>query len=61
MHLFANYRAVACVTMETFNMTRLHIVVQRYLKGDQYVMTVKEANQLERVIFSECNILFILL
>ncbi|KAI0213389.1 hypothetical protein LSAT2_001582 [Lamellibrachia satsuma] len=51
LHLYANYRAVAAVTMETFNPTRLHIVLQCYLSsGFEFVTSVRSANRLEPIL-----------
>ncbi|KAG7497378.1 hypothetical protein JOB18_036590 [Solea senegalensis] len=50
LHLFANYKAVRSVVMETFNEARLSIVLQQYLK-DKQVLTPQEANQREPVFF----------
>ena len=52
-HLFANFCAVRAVRIETFNLTRFHLVVQRFLSNSYDVMTVARANQLEPVLFSE--------
>ncbi|XP_017274776.1 RUS1 family protein C16orf58 homolog [Kryptolebias marmoratus] len=48
LHLFANYKAVRSVVMETFNEARLSIVLQRYLR-DKRVLSPLEANQREPV------------
>lgn len=48
LHLFANYKAVRSVVMETFNEARLSIVLQQYLK-DGRVLSPLEANQKEPV------------
>ncbi|KAK2184456.1 hypothetical protein NP493_265g01017 [Ridgeia piscesae] len=51
LHLYTNYRAVSAVTMETFNPTRLHIVLQRYLSsGFEHLTSVKSANRLEPIL-----------
>lgn len=51
LHLYTNYRAVSAVTMETFNPTRLHIVLQRYLSsGFELLTSVKSANRLEPIL-----------
>ncbi|XP_053298584.1 RUS1 family protein C16orf58 homolog [Pleuronectes platessa] len=50
LHLFANYKAVRSVVMETFNEARLSIVLQQYLK-DRRVLSPLEANQREPVFF----------
>ena len=60
LHLFANYRAVTCVAMETFNQTRLHSVVQFYLSSpDGSVLQVKDANRKEPVIWSKKTIIYV--
>uniref|UniRef100_A0A3B3WGI6 RUS family member 1 n=1 Tax=Poecilia mexicana TaxID=48701 RepID=A0A3B3WGI6_9TELE len=48
LHLFANYKAVRSVVMETFNEARLSIVMQQYLK-DRRILSPSEANQREPV------------
>ncbi|XP_035472248.1 RUS1 family protein C16orf58 homolog [Scophthalmus maximus] len=48
LHLFANYKAVRSVVMETFNEARLSIVLQQYLR-DERILTPLEANQREPV------------
>ncbi|RVE69875.1 hypothetical protein OJAV_G00082250 [Oryzias javanicus] len=41
LHLFANYKAVRSVVMETFNQARLSIVLQQYLK-DKRILKFKK-------------------
>ncbi|XP_069044392.1 RUS family member 1 [Lepisosteus oculatus] len=48
LHLFANYRAVRSVVMETLNEARLSILVHQYLQ-DRRVLSPKAANQKEPV------------
>lgn len=48
LHLFANYKAVRSVVMETFNEARLSIVLQQYLR-DKRILNPLEANQREPV------------
>lgn len=48
LHLFANYKAVRSVVMETLNEARLCIVLQRYLR-DRQILSPPEANQVEPV------------
>ncbi|TNN70062.1 RUS1 family protein C16orf58 [Liparis tanakae] len=48
LHLFANYKAVRSVVMETLNEARLSIVVQQYLR-DGRVLSPLEANRREPV------------
>ncbi|XP_076608755.1 RUS family member 1 [Chaetodon auriga] len=48
LHLFANYKAVRSVIMETFNEARLSIVLQQYLKDGQ-ILSPPQANQREPV------------
>ncbi|XP_040918871.1 RUS1 family protein C16orf58 homolog [Toxotes jaculatrix] len=50
LHLFANYKAVRSVVMETFNEARLSIVWQQYLR-DKRILSPLEANQREPVFF----------
>ncbi|XP_031428380.1 RUS1 family protein C16orf58 homolog isoform X1 [Clupea harengus] len=48
LHLFANYKAVRSVVMETLNEARLSIVLHQYL-SDGRVLSPREANQREPV------------
>ncbi|KAK5609123.1 hypothetical protein CRENBAI_015808 [Crenichthys baileyi] len=54
LHLFANYKAVRSVIMETFNEARLSIVWQQYLK-DGLILSPLEANQREPVFLQFGN------
>ncbi|XP_051742343.1 RUS1 family protein C16orf58 homolog isoform X3 [Ctenopharyngodon idella] len=51
LHLFANYKAVRSVVMETLNEARLSIVLHRYLQTGQ-LLSPLEANQKEPVFLS---------
>uniref|UniRef100_A0A8C1V1B3 Zgc:162613 n=1 Tax=Cyprinus carpio TaxID=7962 RepID=A0A8C1V1B3_CYPCA len=51
LHLFANYKAVRSVVMETLNEARLSIVLHRYLLDGQ-LLSPAEANQKEPVFLS---------
>ncbi|XP_041456257.1 RUS family member 1-like [Lytechinus variegatus] len=52
LHLYANYRAVTCVVMETLNQTRFHILVQDYLHSSHVSMCGPDAvNRKEPVIW----------
>ncbi|XP_070704191.1 RUS family member 1 [Pempheris klunzingeri] len=48
LHLFANYKAVRSVVMETFNEARLSIVLQQYLR-DKRILSPQEANSREPI------------
>ena len=50
LHIFANYKAVISVAMETINQTRLYFITQHYLQKEQ-VLDVKSINAMEPVIF----------
>ena len=52
VHLFANYQAVTSVIMDTFNQSRLHIVISHWLSSQQ-VMSTSRANYQEPV-FTGC-------
>ena len=52
LHLFANYKAVRSVVMETFNEARLSIVLQQYLR-DGRVLSPADANRQEPVFLGE--------
>ncbi|XP_036446129.1 RUS1 family protein C16orf58 homolog [Colossoma macropomum] len=49
LHLFANYKAVRSVVMETLNEARLSIILQQYLL-DGRILSPAEANQREPVV-----------
>lgn len=49
LHLYANYRAVSAVRMDTFNQSRLHIVISHWLTWRR-LLTVAEANQREPIL-----------
>ena len=49
VHLYANYRAVTAVTMDTLNQSRLHAVIHHWLTHRQ-VLSVSEANRREPVL-----------
>lgn len=48
LHLFANYRAVRAVRMESLNQARLHIIVDRFLRSGE-MPGIVEVNGLEPV------------
>ncbi|XP_011602569.2 RUS family member 1 [Takifugu rubripes] len=48
LHLFANYKAVRSVVMETLNEARLSVVLQQYLENGQ-ILSPLEANEREPV------------
>ncbi|XP_059174146.1 RUS family member 1-like isoform X2 [Physella acuta] len=50
LHLFANYKAVTSVCMETISQSRLHFIAKHYLTKEE-VLDVKTANHLEPVLF----------
>uniref|UniRef100_A0A7N8YE20 RUS family member 1 n=1 Tax=Mastacembelus armatus TaxID=205130 RepID=A0A7N8YE20_9TELE len=52
LHLFANYKAVRSVVMETFNEARLSIVLQQYLR-DKRILSPLEGNQREPVFLGK--------
>lgn len=52
LHLFANYKAVRSVVMETFNEARLSIVLQQYLR-DKQILSPLQANQREPVFLGK--------
>lgn len=49
LHIFANYRAVSCVVMETFNRSRYAIVVRRFLETAGDIAPVAWVNARESV------------
>lgn len=48
MHLICNWKAVRCLQLETFNLDRLQLCVDGFLRGR--MPTVLEANQLEPIL-----------
>ncbi|KAK3587237.1 hypothetical protein CHS0354_030424 [Potamilus streckersoni] len=51
LHLFANYSAVTCVIMETFNKARFHILLQEYF-GSNNVLPPAPVNFREPVLWA---------
>jgi len=49
LHLYSNYKAVSAVVMETVNLPRLHILVDKYMNSS-VVLTPKEVAKLDPVI-----------
>jgi hypothetical protein len=52
LHLFANFRAVRAIVMESLNQARLHVLVENFLAFDGYIMSVKDVNCREPVLWS---------
>ena len=52
LHLWANYKAVSVVCMETLNKARLHIVMKHYFSTGS-VPSVFSTNQQEPLLTSE--------
>ncbi|XP_074636703.1 RUS family member 1-like isoform X2 [Acropora palmata] len=50
LHLYANFRAVSSVVMETVNIPRLHILVTEFLTSG-FIMTPQEVGSREPIIF----------
>lgn len=50
LHIFANYKAVKVVAMETLNQTRLFYITRHYFETEK-VLDVKTVNKLEPVLF----------
>ncbi|XP_071944514.1 RUS family member 1-like [Antedon mediterranea] len=54
LHLYANYRAVTCVVMETLNQTRLHLLVQVFLQSpDLHMLSPAKTNAMEPVLWKQ--------
>jgi len=51
LHLYANYQAVHCLVIDTFNVRRFIVVADSFIKTGKTV-TPKEANLREPIIFS---------
>lgn len=56
IHLYANYRAVTCLEIETLNRPRLLMCVQEYINSGN-VSSVKVINQRESVILGSRGLL----
>ena len=54
LHLYANFRAVSSVVMETVNMPRLHVLVNEFLSEGR-IMTPEEVGSREPVIFGKIS------
>jgi hypothetical protein len=48
-HLYANYRAVTCLVMKTFNRNRFHIVCREYFTSGR-ILEPDVANRMEPVL-----------
>lgn len=53
LHLYANFRAVSSVVMETTSLSRLHLLVTEFLSTG-HIMTPQEVGNREPVIFGKC-------
>lgn len=60
LHLFANYKAVRSVVMETLNEARLAIVLRRYLLDGQ-IPSPAEANRREPVFLGTSPVMLIII
>ncbi|XP_067141144.1 RUS family member 1 [Centruroides vittatus] len=56
IHLFANYKAVSAVVMDTFNIERFQITVNHYLSSQFDLMSVPEINKRESVFIKLWNV-----
>lgn len=54
LHLYANFRAVSSVIMETVSLPRLHLLVTEFLSSG-HIMTPQEVGSREPVIFGEIS------
>lgn len=52
LHLYANFRAVSSVVMETVSLPRLHLLVTEYLYAGR-IMTPEEVGSREPVVFGK--------
>ena len=52
-HLFANYKAVNSVVIQTFNRNRFHILIQAYLRSNRkLIQSPVQVNNQEPVLFT---------
>jgi len=49
LHVYANYRAVSSLLLQTLNIGRLCVVLEAYVKTSK-ILSIKEANQMESVL-----------
>lgn len=49
LHIFANFRAVSCVVMETFNRSRYSLLVKHFLEEAGDIASVEKVNEQESV------------
>ncbi|GAB6030057.1 hypothetical protein CHUAL_005740 [Chamberlinius hualienensis] len=56
LHLFANYKAVRAVSMNTFNQLRLAIVVRNFLRSAYKMPSINEVNLEEPVILGSASL-----
>lgn len=49
LHIFANFRAVSCVVMETFNRSRYSLLVKHFLEEAGDIASVEKVNKQESV------------
>ena len=54
LHLYANFRAVSSVVMETISLSRLHLLVTEFLSTG-HIMTPQEVGNREPVIFGKMS------
>lgn len=57
-HLYANFRAVSSVVMETVSLPRLHLLVTEFLSTGR-IITPEEVGSREPVIFGKVSILLL--
>ena len=57
-HLYANFRAVSSVIMETVSLPRLHLLVTEFLSTGR-IITPEEVGSREPVIFGKVSILLL--
>ena len=55
LHLYANFRAVSAIVMETISMPRLHVLVNEFLCEGR-IMTPEEVGSREPVVFGSISI-----
>lgn len=57
LHLYCNFRAVSAVVMDTINSTRMHLLVENFIKNGE-VLTPKDISATEPILTSEFKYIF---
>ncbi|XP_046840599.1 RUS family member 1-like isoform X2 [Xenia sp. Carnegie-2017] len=58
LHLYCNFRAVSAVVMDTINSTRMHLLVENFIKNGE-VLTPKDISATEPILTTSSNCLHV--